>query len=75
MGMHREWPQLFMKTGAGLSIFGFHPNIFLHSMQEKHDRMYETFLLSKLKDLAVETLSKGYIPMELFPVFTTHQHD
>ena len=69
MGMHREWPQLFMKTGAGLSIFGFHLNIFLHSIQEKHDRMYET-LLSKLKDflVAVETLSKGYIPMELFPV-------
>ena len=48
MGMHREWPQLFMKTGAGLSIFGFHLNIFLHSIQEKHDRMYET-LLSKLR--------------------------
>ena len=57
MGMHREWPQLFMKTGAGLSIFGFHLNIFLHSIQEKHDRMYET-LLSKLKEflVAVETL-------------------
>ena len=67
MGMHRKWLQLFMKTGAGLSIFGFHLNIFLHSIQEKHDRMYET-LLSKLKNflVAVETLSKGYIPMELF---------
>ena len=69
MGMHREWPKLFLKTGAGLSIFGFHLNIFLHSIQEKHDRMYET-LLSKLKAflVAVETLSMGYLPMELFPV-------
>ena len=36
MGMDRDWPQLFMKTGSGLSIFGFHLNIFLHSIQEKH---------------------------------------
>ena len=34
MGMHREWPKLFLRTGAGLSIFGFHLNIFLHSIQE-----------------------------------------
>ena len=51
MGMHREGPQLFLKTGTGLSIFEFHLNIFLHSIQEKHDRMYET-LLSKLKRLS-----------------------
>ena len=61
-------PTRFLKGGRAATRFQAGLQNFLWTMHEQHADLYE-LMLQELKEMlsAIETLSKGYIPIEWFP--------
>ena len=72
-GMHREWPTFILRSAAGLTIFTHQPNLYMHYLEEKHVNLHVkliAWIRAFLK--AIETLTRCYLPMELFPLSRLH---
>lgn len=65
--------QFLGESLSGRIRFSHMVNTYLHTVSEKHIRLYEEFI-NHLQDLlrAIRTLSRGYLPAELFPPGLLH---
>ena len=63
-GMYSEWPTFILRSAAGLTIF---------THQQKHVNLYVR-LIARIRVFlkAIETLTRCYLPMELFPLSRLH---
>ena len=63
-----------MCAGIGYSILSHQLQLYLHECSARHNRLYEV-LLNSLQNVlkGIATLSKGYMPVEFFPLSKLRQ--
>ena len=68
MSGQEHWPSLDISGAMGPSMFISEMQVLIQTLRERHNSIYEE-LIQVLEDLvvAVATLSKGYLPPQLFP--------
>ena len=68
MSGQEHWPSLDLTGASGPSMFASEMQLITDLLRERHNSVYEE-LIQVLQDLvvAVATLSKGYLPPQLFP--------
>ncbi len=64
----KDWEVSYPSTASGADVFGVHMSQYMMMMKEEHDDIYKEFHRNGQALLrALEKLSKGYLPSELFP--------
>ena len=68
VGSLKQWQDLYVTTQQGSNLYAHHLQLYLHVIQSRNFELYES-LISVLERYlrAVGTLSRGYLPSELFP--------
>ena len=68
VGHLKNWQQVYLSSKLGPELYSHHLQLYLHVVQSRNFELYESLItVLELYLRAVGTLTRGYLPPELFP--------